>query len=876
MKQLLEVLNGQGGNYLLPFFWQHGETEEKLREYMGAIHDCGIGEVCVECRPHPDFCGPQWWHDMDILLDEAKMRGMRLWILDDAHFPTGYANGALKTAPECLRKQYLDFSVQEIAGPLPDVCISPAFDGELISVTAVKAAADGIDNNSFIDLTPKLKNGQFFWDVPKGYWRIITAYKTRNGGGNPNYINLIDRDSVHALLNAVYEPHYAHYAADFGKTIAGFFSDEPQLGNITSYDPDNGIGKQMPLPWSAELETILKQRWGAMFSTRLPGLWFNGSGSAAVRLDYMDAVTSLVAKNFSEQIGGWCEAHGVQYIGHIIEDSGEHARLGQSTGHYFRSLYGQHMAGIDDIGGQVFPGGDEFIRSFAHQKNGEGPVDDGCFYHYALGEMAVSLAALDPRKRGDSLCEIFGAYGWSEGSRLMKRIADHFLVRGVNHYVPHAFSPKPFPDNDHPPHFYAHGLNPLYPAFGDLCRYVNRVCHLISGGRHTSPVALLYHAEAEWMDRGGDFLPSRIPAKTLSDAQINYDFVWEDVLTDDEHFPSTLGSTWKVGTQEYRALVIPQTAYLDGRIADFICKAQQAGFPVVFAGDKPQKLINASAKTEVAFRRILAELPSVPIADLAAFLNVFRDVSVEPAFRQLRTFHYTLPDGDLLLVSNESPCDVFSGRVSLPDHRCAFHYDPIQNRLIPAEDIIFLLPGELTVLCFPSARDVLSPLLSEPMKSCTNRTSIHGPWRVSFMDALRQSEGFTRARELSEIHSFSREYPDFSGWIAYETSFEGTSGRQTILELTEVYESAEVIINGHSAGRCICPPYRYNLTAFLQDGVNQLRIEVATTLERAASKLNRTSADPMAGFVFDKREKGILHPFGLLGTVTVLESEEYE
>ena len=34
------------------------------------------------------------------------------------------------------------------------------------------------------------------------------------------------------LLDTVYEPHYAHYAAEFGQTIAGFFSDEPELGNV--------------------------------------------------------------------------------------------------------------------------------------------------------------------------------------------------------------------------------------------------------------------------------------------------------------------------------------------------------------------------------------------------------------------------------------------------------------------------------------------------------------------------------------------------------------------------------------------------------------------------------------------------------------------
>ena len=99
------LLENKEENHMMPFFWQHGEDEATLREYMGAIQNANCGAVCVESRPHPDFCGPKWWQDMDIILDEAKKRGMKVWILDDSHFPTGYANGALKEKPDSLCRQ---------------------------------------------------------------------------------------------------------------------------------------------------------------------------------------------------------------------------------------------------------------------------------------------------------------------------------------------------------------------------------------------------------------------------------------------------------------------------------------------------------------------------------------------------------------------------------------------------------------------------------------------------------------------------------------------------------------------------------------------------------------------------------------------------
>lgn len=111
----------------------------------------------------------------------------------------------------------------------------------------------------------------------------------------------------------------------------------------------------------------------------------------------------------------------------------------------------------------------------------------GEFYHYMLGKLASSAAAVEPLKNGNSMCEIFGAYGWSEGVQMEKCLVDHFMVRGINHFVPHAFSAAEYPDPDCPPHFYAHGNNPQYRHFGKLMAYTNRICELISDGYGVIP-----------------------------------------------------------------------------------------------------------------------------------------------------------------------------------------------------------------------------------------------------------------------------------------------------------------------------------------------------------------------------------------------------
>ena len=87
-----------------------------------------------------------------------------------------------------------------------------------------------------------------------------------------------------------------------------------------------------------------------------------------------------------------------------------------------------------------------------HTAEGANGTYAGEFFHYTLGKMCASLAHLTPHMKGRAMCEIFGAYGYGEDSVIMKYLIDFLLVRGVNRFVPHAFSTR-YPDGDCPPHF---------------------------------------------------------------------------------------------------------------------------------------------------------------------------------------------------------------------------------------------------------------------------------------------------------------------------------------------------------------------------------------------------------------------------------------
>lgn len=116
--RLLQVLEGKEGNYLYPFFWQHGSSKEVLEEYIEKIYEAGCRGFCVESRPHPDFLGDGWWKDMDVILHKAEELNMKVWILDDSHFPTGFANGKVSEARDSWKRWYLVHREIDFSGPV--------------------------------------------------------------------------------------------------------------------------------------------------------------------------------------------------------------------------------------------------------------------------------------------------------------------------------------------------------------------------------------------------------------------------------------------------------------------------------------------------------------------------------------------------------------------------------------------------------------------------------------------------------------------------------------------------------------------------------------------------------------------------------------
>ena len=117
MESIMEILEGKYNNHIMPLFWQKGEDKESIERYVRAMKESDIHSFIVESRPFPNFCGDQWWNLMDDIIEIAKKYDMKVWIFDDSHFPTGYANGLVEKVLN-MGKRVLKHRIININGPL--------------------------------------------------------------------------------------------------------------------------------------------------------------------------------------------------------------------------------------------------------------------------------------------------------------------------------------------------------------------------------------------------------------------------------------------------------------------------------------------------------------------------------------------------------------------------------------------------------------------------------------------------------------------------------------------------------------------------------------------------------------------------------------
>ena len=855
MKALDNVLNNEQKNRLFPFFWLTGpETYEDIENAIDRLFAAGCTGICVESRDYPDF-EVTWWEKVAFILEKAKKLGMKVMIVDeDSRCPCGHVFGlAAKDGDMKLRRENLVEMHADVVGPCKKNFVVAYTNyrrkcenqDRLIGAFMYKRtdSEQGIDIESAVEVTDKIKNGILTVDVPEGAHRIFYVYRTHKYTeiNNDDFIDFINPEAVKLLVDNMYEEYKRRYSEYFGNTIIGFFSDEPMIGSNYYYNAslgaksgyDRRIGTPgQTIPWTDELKRELDAKSGRDTTYMLPALWYyDPKVSPKIREDYMDVLSDLYRRNFVEQVGAWCKKEGLEYSGHVLEDNNLHTRYGNGPGHYFRSQQGQTMPGFDVVLHQLIPDHPD------HDYNGSASYQmNSAFYHYVLAKLTSSAAHTYAEFDGKALAELTIGYGWAEGTRLAKWIYDHSLVRGINHFINGAISPY-FRDDMHPPHFGATGSRePQEKAAAKLFGYLNRATELLSGD-HIANAAILYNARTEWSNLDGEYQLVEKAAKVLYDNHIDFDILSEDLLTKVEVKDGRI----RICNESFDCLVVPYAKYMSEKMQGEINELIKLGADVVFTEAVPE-----NAKYE--FRAI----PTASVADYF-ISNGYYDVRMEEN-HFVRHIHVKNADSDVYMLSNESTlyeqkvkmyvknkgnftvCDL------LGDAYYSYDCDGcIDITLVPYQSLIFVSEHDRGFEKYPDF-------------SKAKETELRCEYTVDMYDSEKADE-ILRTFKMTDLVPISDEYPDFSGRIEYNAKIDIAPAKKCYVEFENVGESAELYVNGKFCSMRICPPYRFDITDALKEKDNEMTLKVYTTLGNSVK-------DPVSMFT-------AMEPTGAFGKVKI-------
>lgn len=828
-QRLSECLNNTFNNRTAPFLWLHWEDDSLILNEIDRIYESGIRAVCLESRTHEDFCRDGWWEDIKLILKRCKELSMKVWILDDKHFPSGYANNIFKEKQKDLRRFDLTERHIDIAGPLDSACFladgwkESEKDELLAAVLCRRSTNDPYEVlEDAVDVTDKIQKGMIYLDIPEGYWRLVFFIKTQDTG-NPFscHSDKLSAAATDAIIEEIYEPHYREIGEYFGNTFLGFFADEPGFHNNQGRRMITPLGvKKAFYPWHDILREELAKKFGDKLWCKLTNLFFDVKGEfAEAREIYMDAITRLYNENYSGRIADWCHKHNVMYIGHIIEDNNSLHKTGSTAGHYFRGLKGQDMSGIDVVLGQLLPGMDHIDHVYS---SGEFEHTDHRFFRYTLAKLASSMAHTNERMNGDAMCEIFGAYGWAEGTKIMKWLSDFMLVRGINYFVPHAFSPKK-DDPDCPPNFYASGKNPQYKYFRHIIDHLNRSAHMLTVGSPVVSCAVLYDTEVRWT--GGDFLPCDKIAEALLNSQIDFDYLCHDDLACD----SVSSGSMKVGHSNYDTVIVPYAEYMSEKTLLQLKFLAEQGVRVIWV-DKPAKNFCNGKPAD----RLLPDAISVPSDALVSYLvsHDIYEIRLMGGNPKIKFCHRRDGEANLYFFVSED----IHGEIKEKAAIKGFHggpyvvYDPLTNEAYQCHS----KDGFIDIKLQPyQSLMVLTGIPADPYpKKQEYRKGLELEFFDYELSLAREGEVYAPYKHLfSPINVTSPdEKNDFSGRMKYSTTFNLSNVGAFELDLGRVGETAEVYINDIKVGEKICPPYTFRIADELQLGENKLDIIVSNTL----------------------------------------------
>jgi hypothetical protein len=605
--------------YSMTFYWGwDGKiTDEVISRDLDAFRERGVHIVTLE--PGYDMGSPYlsdgWFQLVKRTVELARERNMRVWIVDEGKYPSGFAGGKFTTdAPE-LGMQALviadQFEVER------GQSVSRSLPGDIISAVAVNLS----DSTSQV---LNLESGELHWKAPDGLWRVVLVKHdfrssptravnnpTRGKDPSNSLCDYLDPAATQQFIEFTHEQYKHYIGSEYGKTVLGFRGDEPDYSI-------RGV------PWTPRIFTEFEQRKGydvrpfvATFFTSRPT-----EKQRRIHADYWDVWSDLFAEHFFKLQADWCARHHLEYLVHLNQED-RMTGLVRTEGDFFKCMRTVQMPGVDAIWNQIWPG----------------KVADYPKY-------ASSAAHLFGRPR--AFTESFAAYHIRPTVEQAKWVLDYQFVRGIN-MVEVMFVPASSGGRS--------GLSGWNASqeFPASAGYVHRVSYLLSQGRPAAQIGLYYPTSSIWLgDMEADREVLRI-AQHLLECQCDFDFLDEQAIS--SLLISESGVLKNLSGQVYRTVIIPPVRAISKTALNRLKSFAEKGGTVIFLGSAPALVVgtaflNADGPADISW--------AVHESSGELTARVFEsfpepDILMSQPHPAVKGIHRKLRDADLYFFFNEDP-----------------------------------------------------------------------------------------------------------------------------------------------------------------------------------------------------------------------------
>ncbi|MBW3633808.1 MAG: hypothetical protein KY456_12365 [Chloroflexi bacterium] len=524
---------------ILPFWFLNGELDpEEMRWQLRELREKGMPGIILHGRfgLELQYLGPEFRDRVRLAVEEGERLGLTTWIYDEMNWPSGTANWRVVEERPDLTQRYLECLSFPVRGPW--FAYLTGGDSRYIDFErSTPVAAFGLgEDGRVIDLTPYLSFENVIpWEVPPGNWRIMYLVEKRAD----YYIDALDPEATAEFLRLGYEPYAETVGDKMPGPVPGFYTDEPAMHYYVT-GGDNPI-----VPWTKEMFRRFHERNGYDLRPRLPDLFFDVSpDSARIRHDFYETLTAFYADAYYRQIHDWCREHDVLFTGHLLYEEWLRNMV-RVEGNPFRHYPYLDVTGVDHL----YPIIGSRDRPAEH--------------------VAMKLASSAAHQLGSErlLCESFGGIFMDTTMQRMKWITDWEYVLGVNLLNPHGFhytleGPR---KRDWPPSmFYQY---PWWHVYDEFSRYVARLSHLLSGGRHVARVAILWPAStifAHYTPQKRNPLSDRteFDFNVLTDLLLrlhhDFDYLDEEVLAGAEIADGAI----QIRDERHELLILPPMTHL--------------------------------------------------------------------------------------------------------------------------------------------------------------------------------------------------------------------------------------------------------------------------------------------------------------------------